>query len=108
MATEKKLNILKIYKWGMLVYIWLCKIGKLKLKVEEGKFIGVDKDKDAALSLDSVQIEGEWDILVNLDSLQASTPSNSPKIATQSTSSTPPNIVKLEFTINNPPPLKNV
>ncbi|KAG6860365.1 hypothetical protein C0995_012228 [Termitomyces sp. Mi166 len=105
--------------------------GKLESKVVECKFIGIDEEskgyrvywpnkhtvtvkrdidfsKDVALNPDSIQIEEEWDLPANLDSPQASAPSDPPKTTSKPAPSTIPNDVKPKYTIDNPLPLEDV
>lgn len=121
MATGRKPNISRLCPWGAHAYVRLRKAGKLESKVEEVRFIGIDEqskgyrvywpkrhavtverdvyfDRNAAVSSDSVQIEGEWDLPVNPDPPQASTPAevipkvetnNSTVTSTESTESSP-------------------
>ena len=92
-GTGKKPDFSHLYKWGSTV--WVKKVGILKLddKAKQGRFVGYDKEskgyrvywptkrkvsverdiyfnKDESLQPNDTQIEGEWDIPVNLDTAE--------------------------------------
>ena len=94
-GTRNKPDLSQIYEWGLTVWIKKLETNKLEEKAEKGHFVGFDKDskgycvywpskkkvsiecdiyfnKDELLPPNNIQIEGEWDVPINLDTDETS------------------------------------
>jgi hypothetical protein len=84
---------LYLYKWGLTVWVKKLNTGKLNEKAEKGHFVGFNEEskgyrvywptkkkvsierdiffnKKESLQHNDTQIEGEWDIPINLDTIE--------------------------------------
>jgi hypothetical protein len=98
-GTRKKPDLLYLYEWGSTIWVKKLNTGKLNEKAEKDHFVGFDEEskgywvywptkkkvsikrdiffnKKESLQHNDIQIEGEWDISINLDTIEVDDESN--------------------------------
>jgi GAG-pre-integrase domain len=98
-GTRRKPDLLYLYEWGSMVWVKKLNTGKLDEKAEKGHFVGFNEEskdyrvywptkkkvfikrnvffnKEESLQHNDTKIEGEWDIPINLDTIEVDNESN--------------------------------